>query len=636
MINKLLKDLNDKQLTAVTYDGNPLLVLAGAGSGKTKVLTHRAAFFISEKKINPESILLLTFTNKAAGEMRERITQMLNSPNGSTPRPFAGTFHSFSARLLRVDGEKIGIPRNFLIYDDADQKDAIKEILTNLNYSTDSISPAGIASQISEAKTNMLNPLMYAELAKGEWQEKVFKIYLEYEKYLREIGALDFDDLLLKAVDLLKNSSGTLAKWQRQFTHILVDEWQDTNKIQYILTKLLKGETGNLTAVGDASQSIYSWRGADYRNINYLTRDFPKIRVVNLERNYRSTQIILDAANSIIKKNTSHPILKLWTNNLSGEKIKIFRARNEIDEASFIVSEIDNLITQGVEFSHIAVLYRTNAQSRVLEEALLHAGIPYTLVGGVRFYERREIKDVLALLRLLVNPKDSVSRRRIEKVGKTRITKLNEFSNELPPNWQETSTTLDLLDKVLRKTNYLAKYKIESEENLARLENIKELRSVAAEFPNINEFLENVALIEAEQLDTGKIQSQITNHRSQRNAVTLMTLHAAKGLEYGIVFIVGMEEGLFPHSRSLFDSIQLEEERRLAYVGITRAKDLLYLTYAGRRLFFGQRTSNPPSRFIIDIPENLLEGIEGSYPDLETKEKFDTDFENDTDDLVNF
>jgi DNA helicase-2/ATP-dependent DNA helicase PcrA len=359
----------------------------------------------------------------------------------------------------------------------------------------------------------------------------------------------------------------------------------------------LVGKRKNLTAVGDASQSIYSWRGADFRNINYLIRDYPDIKVLNLEQNYRSTQNILDAANLVISKNTTHPILKLWTQKEAGAKIKLYAARNGFDEANFVIDEINCL----GKFSDVAVLYRTNAQSRVLEEALLHAGIPYMLVGGVRFYDRKEIKDVVSYIKYLVNPKDSVSRKRIEKIGLRRFEKLKEMGSIAG------LTTLDILDAVIQKTDYLALFQKESEENLARLENLKELRSVATEFPNINDFLENVALVEA-------------GPRNQtKNAVTLMTLHAAKGLEFPIVFIVGMEEGLFPHSRSLMDTNQLEEERRLAYVGITRAKEIIYLTYASSRLYFGERISNPPSRFITDIPEELIENVgSGNYKKAES------------------
>lgn len=597
-----LSELNKEQKEAVTYTGGSLLVLAGAGSGKTKCLTYRVAFYMSEMKVPENQILLTTFTNKAAGEMKERVLKLIGKSPG-----FAGTFHSFCARILRIDGKYIGIPPGFLIYDEQDQKQLVKQILEELDLSTDAFNPAAILASISDAKNQMLSPTQYAEFTNNEFGEAVFKVYLEYEKTLKEIGALDFDDLLIKTVKLFEEVPEVLQKWQEKFTHIFVDEWQDTNKVQYLLIKLLTGKNKNITAVGDASQSIYSWRGADFRNINYLVRDFPKIKIINLEQNYRSTQTILDAANCVICKNTSHPILKLWTENPKGQKIRIYTARNGFDEADFVVNETNHLINHS--FTHlqnrdIAVLYRTNAQSRVLEETLLHAGIPYLLVGGTRFYDRKEIKDVLSFLRLLINPKDNVAKRRMEKLGVRRMEKFEKLKNEETKNL-ESYTTLDLLDLVLEKTGYLGLFQKESEENLTRLENIKELRSVATEFSNINEFLENVALVETESVSK---QHAVYNKESQ-NAVTLMTLHAAKGLEFPVVFIVGMEEGLFPHSRSLWDANQLEEERRLAYVGMTRAKNLLYLSYASRRLYFGEKVSNPPSRFIIDIPEDLLETI---------------------------
>ncbi|HJY98263.1 MAG TPA: UvrD-helicase domain-containing protein [Patescibacteria group bacterium] len=598
MTDTSIAGLNKEQKEAVTYSQGPLLVLAGAGSGKTKVLTHRVAYFIEKGFIKPESALLLTFTNKAAGEMKERIAKLLGN---SKSLPFAATFHSFCAKVLRIDGKYIGIPVGFIIYDEQDQKELVKQILEGLDLNTDQYNPAAILSGISDAKNQMISPADYTNFIRGEWQEVVAKIYGEYEKALKENGALDFDDLLIKTVELFKRVPEVLGRWQAKLTHIFVDEWQDTNKIQYVLTRLLVGSRKNITAVGDASQSIYSWRGADFRNINYLIRDFPEIKVVNLEQNYRSTQNILDAANLVISKNTSHPILKLWTQKDKGAKIKLYSAKNGFDEADFIVETINNT-TGPNKYSDTAVLYRTNAQSRVLEESFLHSGVPYILVGGIKFYDRKEIKDVLALVRYLVNPKDSVSKKRIEKIGVRRLAKLENFrSSGFSP---ADKTTLDILDEVIRATDYLSLFQKESEENLMRLENIKELRSVATEFPNVNDFLENVSLVEAQQDSKKRITTNSNN-----NAVTLMTLHAAKGLEFPTVFIVGMEEGLFPHSRSLMDTSQLEEERRLAYVGITRAKDILYLSYASSRLYFGERVSNPPSRFISDIPENLLENI---------------------------
>lgn len=626
--DKLLKSLNKEQREAVTYDKGPLLVLAGAGSGKTKVLTHRVAWFISQGKIKPENALLLTFTNKAAGEMKDRIQKLV--PSAYPLVPNSGTFHSFCARVLRIDGKHIGIPPHFLIYDDQDQKDAVKQILEGFNMSTDSYQPAAILSNISDAKNQMLTPTQYAEYVNSEWTEIVFKVYVAYEKLLKENEALDFDDLLIKAVTLLKEASAVLKKWQERLTHIFVDEWQDTNKVQYVLTKFLVGDRKNMTAVGDSAQAIYGWRGADIRNINNLIRDFKDIKIINLEQNYRSTQNILNAANCVISKNTSHPVLKLWTEKGKGAKIKLFSARNGLDEADFVVKEVTSLATSyklpTTKYSDIAVLYRTNAQSRVLEEALLHSGIPYILVGGVKFYDRKEVKDVISYLRLIVNPKDSVSRKRLEKLGKRRFGKFTEYSREVgfDSSRVDSTTTLNLLDRVLQKTGYLDLYQKETEENIARLENIKELRSVATEFPNVQEFLENVSLVGAEQESSGRML-HATSYQLQRNSVTLMTLHAAKGLEFPIVFIVGMEEGLFPHSRSLWDTNQLEEERRLAYVGITRAKEVLYLTYASRRLYFGEKVSNPPSRFIIDIPEELLENIEG--------DSFLNDFKSEFDDI---
>lgn len=610
-MNKFLDSLNSAQKEAVTFSNGHLLVLAGAGSGKTRVLTHRVAWFIDQKIADPTEILLLTFTNKAAQEMKERVLTLTD-----TPPSFAGTFHSFCVRFLRMDGQAQGIPQNFLIYDEQDKKDAIKQIVDELNMDTKTFNPGAVSAQISDAKSQMLSPTMYSEFVQGSFQEGVFKIYLAYERYLKEAGGLDFDDLLLKTVHILTENSEVLNKWQRRLKYIFVDEWQDTNKVQYLLAKKLVGKSGVITAVGDASQSIYSWRGADYKNINYLITDYPSIKVINLEQNYRSTQNILDSANAVIAKNKTHPILSLWTDKKQGDKVKIYRAESGYDEASFIVSEIQKLTTKDAyTLKDISILFRTNAQSRVLEEALLHAGIPYLLVRGIKFYDRKEIKDVLSYLRLLANPKDKVSMERAIKLGKRNFELFTAFGNDFASRSNSLKTTLEILDQVLAASKYLEKYKADSEENTERLENIKELRSVATEFPDLQEFLENVALVEAQQDDKGKVSHLTSKDFKSINAVTLMTLHSAKGLEFPVVFMVGMEEGIFPHSRSLFNSSELEEERRLAYVGITRAKNLLYLTFANKRLFFGQNSTNPPSRFISDIPEELLESVRGSYSD---------------------
>jgi len=600
--------LNAEQQKAVTFDKGPLIILAGAGSGKTRVLTHRAAWFIKEKGVSPENILLLTFTNKAAGEMEERIRQLiLKFPNSKLP--FAGTFHSFCAKILRVEGKNLEIPQNYLIYDEADQLETIKEVLKKLDLSTKEFNPSSVLNTISGAKNELISELEYPQFSRGFWQQTVVKIYLEYQKLLKQNEALDFDDLIFKTVLLFKKFPEILGKYQNKFQYILVDEYQDTNTAQYVLTKLLASRYKNLTVVGDMSQSIYGWRGANFGNVLRLKEDFSEITVLNLEQNYRSTKKILEVANSVICHNSSHPILKLWTENPLGDNVFLYEATSEIDEAEFILKEIENckLKIENLSYKDFAVLYRTNAQSRVLEEAFLEAGIPYVLVGGTRFYERKEIKDVLSYLRLLVNPKDMISFKRIEKLGKARLEKFLKFQQKFLSKLVNLST-LDILDKVLKETDYMDLYDPEVEEDLARLENIKELRSVATNFPNLTQFLENVALVEQEYLPEHPSESD----GKKKEAVTLMTLHAAKGLEFPVVFIVGMEEGLFPHSRSLLDNFELEEERRLCYVGITRAMRRLYLTYARRRLYFGQRTQNMISRFIIDIPQHLLQPI-GEY-----------------------
>lgn len=607
-MDDLLKDLNQEQQEAVKATTGPVLILAGAGSGKTRVLTYRVAYLVGVKKVDPENILLVTFTNKAANEMKERVQKLLVSGIQSpvSGQPFAGTFHSLCAKILRIDGKEIGISPRFVIYDDSDSLDLIKDIEKKMDLSPKNFNPNAVLATIGQAKNQLISALEYPQYARGFFQETVSQIYLSYQKELKENEALDFDDLIMETVRLWRMSRETLEKYQNKWKYILVDEYQDTNHAQFELTKLLAKKFQNICVVGDFSQSIYSWRGADYRNLLHFKSEFPQTRTFNLEQNYRSTQKILDAAYQVISKNKSHPILKLWTKKDGGEKIFLYEARNEQDEALFVIDSINKLLGtnfSALNYSSFAVLYRTNAQSRVLEESFLHAGIPYTLVGGTRFYERKEIKDILSYLRLLHNPKDTVSYKRVEKLGKGRLEKWETGREKLDVEIKIGKVlTLELLDKTLEITNYLELFDEENEEDLARLENIKELRSVASEFPDLPEFLENVALVERESKNRERISAKNT-----QGAVTLMTLHAAKGLEFPVVFMVGMEEGLFPHSRALMDRLEMEEERRLCYVGITRAREKLYLTYARRRLFFGTRSSNLISRFIADIPEHLLE-----------------------------
>ncbi len=599
-LTNMLDSLNPQQQKAVQYVNGPQLILAGAGSGKTRVLAYKVAYLIKEKHVSPENILMVTFTNKAANEMKSRIQKLLTNNLRLTTHnlqpPYAGTFHSFSAKILRQHGYLIGVAPNFLIYDEADQKDAIKEALLKLDLSLKQYYPNAILSFISQAKNELLAPLEYLGVARGRFQEVVAQVYLEYQKILTNNRALDFDDLLMATVQLLKEQKSLLNKFQRQYKYVLVDEYQDTNHAQYTLTKLISEQAINLCVVGDASQSIYSWRGANVENILNFHKDYPKVKVFYLEQNYRSTQNILDGAFHVISQNSLHPVLKLWTRNSQGQKIFLYSARNEHEEAAFIISEISK---NSYSLSHCAVLYRTNAQSRIIEEVFLHEGLPYVLVGGVRFYERKEIKDVLSYLRLIANSHDSVSQNRLLKLGKNRFAKFTQLIKSL----NSDLTTLELLDLVTSKTGYLDIFDKKDPEDAARLENIKELRSVAESYPDLGSFLENVALVEMEYSSTKNARAD------SKNAVTLMTLHSAKGLEFETVFMVGMEEGLFPHSRSLMDSSELAEERRLCYVGMTRAKKNLYLTYASRRLYFGMKTSNMVSRFISDIPEDLIQNI---------------------------
>jgi len=590
MANDILKDLNEEQKKAVVHTGGPMIILAGAGSGKTRVLTYKVIYLIQEKKVDPQNILMVTFTNKAANEMKQRIQKLSNQID----KPLIGTFHSLCARILRIEGKYIGFSEKFTIYDTQDSLDAIKEAMKRANISTKDFKPTSVYSTISQAKNQLINELEYLNLARGFFQETVAKIYPHYQRVLKENNALDFDDLILKTIELFEKNPQILEKYQNKFEYILVDEYQDTNQAQYILTKMLSKKWNNICVVGDFSQSIYSFRGANFQNLITFKNDFKNVATFSLSQNYRSTQVILDSAFGIISKNTSHPVLKLWTNNQRGEKIILYEASNEHNEAEFIISQIINL---GINPKDVAVLYRINAQSRVVEEVFLHHGVPYVLVGGTRFYERKEVKDVLAYLRLIDNDKDNVSYQRIEKLGKGRLNKFMDFTQDLE---KDKYNTIELLDKILESTDYLSLFDPKDETDMQRLENIKELRSVAIEFSDISNFLENVSLVEQEQLPDHPKKDE------KANAVTLMTLHAAKGLEFPYVFMIGMEEGIFPHSRSLMEKGELEEERRLCYVGITRAKERLFMTYSKRRLIFGQRSSNTLSRFILDLPKDTI------------------------------
>jgi len=601
----ILNKLNKEQQEAVRHAEGPAIILAGAGSGKTRVLVHKVLYLITEKGVPAQNILMVTFSNKAAGEMKERISSLLTTMVGpSVPSPTVATFHSLCARILRKSGVAIGIPHNFVIYDSNDQLETIKDCFEKLELSIKDIRPRAALQAISSAKNQMLDEEQYAKFARGYIQERVAKIYPLYQNLLAERNALDFDDLLNKTISLFKESEKTLEYYQEQFQYVMVDEYQDTNVSQYRLTKYLAGKYNNICIVGDFSQSIYSFRGADYKNLEKFKNDFPQAKVFQLSQNYRSTQTILNAAHSIISNNNSHPVLKLWTDNKEGDEISIFEADNEHKEAEYIIKMINNKKDSNPNFSlsDIAVLYRMNAQSRTIEEVLLHYGIPYKLVGGVRFYDRKEVKDVLSYISYLSNQQDEVALQRIQKLGKRRFADFEFYRQEFnEANYIETKETLEIIDDVLKKSGYLDRYDKEDPEDRARLENIKELRSVALEFPDIIQFLENVALVEQEYMPNGQKLLETDE------AVTLMTMHAAKGLEFKMVFIVGLEEGLFPHSHALFDFGDLEEERRLCYVGVTRAKEHLYLTYAKQRVIFGQRNTATPSRFIFELPGEVLE-----------------------------
>jgi len=612
MRDNFFDGLNPQQIEAVKHNEGPALVVAGPGSGKTRVLTHRVGYLIGEKIANELEILCVTFTNKAADEIKTRVSNLLGE--GSPKIPWSGTFHSNCSKILRKDGYNIGIPRSFAIYDTLDSAAIIKQIQKDFGIDIKKVNPKAVHATISSAKSELLSSEEYSGYAHGYFQRTVAKIYPEYQKRLKQNFALDFDDLLVETVNLFERVPEILQKYHRIFKYILVDEYQDTNKAQYVLTKLLSEANHNLFVVGDMAQAIYSFRGADFRNILNFQKDFPDAQIYNLEQNYRSTQKILDAAKNVIKNNSTHIPLDLWTENTEGENLTLYTATSEKDEAIFVAEEMLNEISTGKDYNDFAVLYRTNAQSRNIEEQLIRYNIPYRIVGGLKFYSRKEIKDVIAYLRVIYNPKDTVSWKRIintpprgigqktqEKLaeGKWNLEEIEKRTRQPFKKWideKEMYSTMELMEEILDKSGYIDWLNDGTEENMLRIENIKELKSVASQFTNLEDFLENVSLIESFDKPSSL----------DKNVVTLMTVHAAKGLEFPTVFLIGMEEGLFPHSQSMMEIQELEEERRLCYVAITRAKQKVFLTNAQSRLYFGSTQSNFPSRFLSEIPEDLI------------------------------
>lgn len=640
-MNPIFETLNDRQLEAVRHTEGPLLITAGAGSGKTKVLTCRIAHLL-EKGVSPYRILAITFTNKAAKEMRERVEKLVGARAESM---WLSTFHSFCAKLLRfeIDG-KFGYTRNFTIYDATDQMTLIKDCLKQMNLDDKQFPPRSVLGTISSAKNALMDAHEFAGRTNDFYEEKVAEAYTLYEKKLLENNAMDFDDLLRLAVRLLDEYSDVREKYQDRFQYILVDEYQDTNHAQYTLTKLLAAKWRNICVVGDADQSIYAWRGADIRNIMDFTRDYPDAASIKLEQNYRSTKTILQAANAVINNNESRPKKNLWTENQTGNKIIHYHAQTEYDEADYVAGVIYNRHEISQEpYGNMAILFRTNSQSRVLEEKLMRYAIPYTMVGGTKFYDRKEIKDVIAYLRLLYNPEDSLSLTRIinvpkRNIGATTLEHLTDYAEEQGISlFEALSSTEDLpvtkrakaaledfsvtifellnhvdewnvqqiMEEVIKQTGYGAMLDADAAHDTqgeSRKENVGQFLTAAKEYVDDNpdgtlqDFLENVALV-----------SDVDEFESSESKVTLMTLHAAKGLEFPVVFLVGLDEGLFPHSRTLMDSSQIEEERRLAYVGITRAEQQLYVTNASTRTMYGRISAYMPSRFLAEIPENLLE-----------------------------
>ena len=638
-----ISGLNEFQKEAVLYNDGPLLILAGAGSGKTRVLTTKIAYLIEDVNVHPYNILAITFTNKAAKEMKERIDGLIGEKSRGIQ---VSTFHSFGLKILRENCEALGYDHNFVIMDSDDSLTVVKKILKELDYDPKMYNPRAIRNKISSCKNEMMMPIEYERYAVSEYEKVVLKVYEKYEDKLHRNNSVDFDDLLILPIILFKKNPEILEKYQDRFKYILIDEYQDTNEAQYILSKMIGAKYRNICCVGDNDQSIYSFRGANYKNILNFEKDYKDAKTILLEENYRSTKNILNAANCVIKNNKSRKEKNLWTSNDDGEKIKYYRAYNERDEAQYVIRKIKELSVRNTNYQDIAILYRTNAQSRILEEEMLKENIPYRVVGSFYFYSRKEIKDLIAYLRLIHNTKDNVSLTRVintpkrgiglksienltriadsqnismydaistgkELAFKEIIEKLRKLSNEL--------TLTELIDKVLDATGM--KKELESENTLeseVRLENLEEFKSITKSFEeregliSLEDFLLEISLI-----------SDVEEYKDDLNRVSLMTVHSVKGLEFDHVFVVGMEEGIFPHMNSLMENSELEEERRLCYVAITRAKKCLHIVNTRRRTLFGKDQINPPSRFIGEIDNNLLE-TNVKQEELETsKEKLD-------------
>lgn len=662
MQDEILRDLNPEQRKAVETTEGPLLIQAGAGSGKTKTLTHRIAYIIATGLARPAEILAVTFTNKAAGEMRERLASILGVNNDRSFMPWMGTFHSIAVRILRIYGENIGVSRNFVIFDESDRLVLVKSILKEFGATDKQFNPRTIVSYISNAKNDCQSPEDYYRIAThSPMQQMAAEVYIRYAKQMAENQALDFDDLLLDAVRLLEESPETRQKLRQQFKYILIDEYQDTNRAQYRMVKLLLNEHRNICAVGDDWQSIYSWRGADFTNILNFERDFPGSTIIKLEQNYRSTEEILNAAHNVIEKNTQRSDKRLWTKNRGGQPVQIIEARNEFDEAERVSNGIQSAVAVGSRnYRDFAVLYRTNAQSRVFEQMFLRDSVPYKIIGGLRFYDRAEIKDLTAYLKLIYQPHDTVSFRRIVNVpkrglgdvsvgkfltwqsesgldiiealthvggcsdltGRAKSSLLQLGNDLLDIRNQATKKTPDkIVEAIIKQFHYDDYVNDGTTQGEAKLENIGELISMAKEYGDLPSFLEEVALISG---------ADTTNND---DAVTLMTLHAAKGLEFPVVYMVGMEDGLFPNARAELDPAQMEEERRLCYVGMTRAMEELFLSYADRRMIHGETRFNIPSTFLTDanggdLPSSKLDGIddEVDYSGLDSGDDYGARF----------